>query len=466
MPNSFSQTTPLRCPQCGQPFKADLWLIVDADERPDLLERIRDGTLHDVTCPGCGHQGEMDAPLVVVLTPPPRGRGEVLFSPAQGTSQEQDGQHARWLLARLGESMGDDRQEEWEERVRLVPREMLPAVLSDDPEAALREMAEQVQREIERLREEDPEAYRQLEEAARQVVAAAGLTPPPTPSPLLTEGQERGGGRGRGEVPPADPFIASVQALLEANSMTALLQAARDHPALLAPEAEARIRQGAENARRAGQEELAGAVEERYRVLRQTVQAAQESGLTLEQAIEMAGQAEEMARDTDAGRQLALAQTLQEFIQARTWDDSRRIVEAHPELLTDEADALLGQLVQAAQAQGDENARRLFGEHRALLRRCREAGIPRAFAEKMLPPEVLAQAEAVGLTPEQALEMTRQVAQMPPELQQVLAELAAGGVEIRSPEDLERLLAERPDLREKLEPVSYTHLTLPTIYSV
>jgi len=71
MPHSFSQTASLTCPQCGRPFSAEVWLIVDADERPDLAERIRDGTLHDVTCPHCGHQGEVDVPLVVVLTPPP-----------------------------------------------------------------------------------------------------------------------------------------------------------------------------------------------------------------------------------------------------------------------------------------------------------------------------------------------------------------------------------------------------------
>jgi tetratricopeptide (TPR) repeat protein len=78
-------------------------------------------------------------------------------------------------------------------------------------------------------------------------------------------------------------------------------------------------------------------------------------------------------------------------------------------------------------------------------------GIPRAFAEKMLPPEVLAQAEAIGLTPERVLGIARMAAQMLPELREVLAELAASGVEISSPEDLERLLAERPEIREKLE---------------
>ncbi len=51
MPHSFSQTASLTCPQCGQTFSAEVWFIVDADERPDLAERIRAGTLHTLTCP-------------------------------------------------------------------------------------------------------------------------------------------------------------------------------------------------------------------------------------------------------------------------------------------------------------------------------------------------------------------------------------------------------------------------------
>ncbi|MBC7243099.1 MAG: hypothetical protein H5T60_11720, partial [Anaerolineae bacterium] len=268
MPHSFSQTVSLTCPRCGRDFSAEIWLIVDADERPDLLERIRAGTLHTMTCPHCGHEGQVDAPLLV-LTPPPaadaatlsplltesqerggsRGRGEVLFSPAQGTTTEEDRKQAAGLVSLLRERMGPAWRDEWLERMAVVPRPFLPAALSDDPEAALRQMAEQAQREIERLRTEDPEAYRQLEEAARRAAEAA---------PLL--------------------------------------------------------------------------------------------------------------------------QTLQAFIQARTWGESRRILEAHPELLNDEADALLGGLITVAQAQGDEDARRVFEEHRDLLRRCREVGVEQAFA--------------------------------------------------------------------------------------
>ncbi len=242
MTHSFAQQVSLSCPRCGRNFDAELWLIIDTAERPDLLERIRNGTLHDVTCPHCGHSGQVDAPLLI-------------------------------------------------------------------------------------------------------------LTPPPAPSPLLTESQERGGGGAAGAGGGVRPLLP----------------------------------------------------------------------------------------------------LLQSFINARTWAESRRIVEQHPELLGDDADALLGGLLDTARGQGDEDAARVLEEHRALLRRCREAGIPRAFAEKMLSPEALAAAEAAGLTPEQALEIVHLVAEMPSELLEALAELAASGAEIRSPEDLERLLSEHPDLRQKLE---------------
>jgi len=78
MDSSIAQQAPLTCPQCGQTFEAPLWLIVDLSTRPDLAERIRQGTLHTVSCPHCGHPVEADAPLLL-FSPPPTpaaGRGE------------------------------------------------------------------------------------------------------------------------------------------------------------------------------------------------------------------------------------------------------------------------------------------------------------------------------------------------------------------------------------------------------
>jgi hypothetical protein len=220
MDPSYAQPASVTCRRCGEAFSVDLWLIVDAGERPDLLERVRQGALHAFPCPRCGQTVEADAPLLLYFSRAPlrlSGREvRLLFSPARRTRPQEDEAQAGALLARLREALGPAWREEWlREGLLVLPRGLLPLFLREDPEAALR----------------------------------------------------------------------------------------------------------------------------------------------------------------------ALTRTLEEFIGARTWDESRRILEAHPELLTDEADALLGQWIAAAQAQGDEEARRILEEHRVLLRRCREVGIERAFAE-------------------------------------------------------------------------------------
>ena len=426
MSHSFSQTASRACPRCGREFRAEIWLIVDAAERPELMEQIKRGTLHEISCPHCGHRGQVDAPLLLYL-PPGSGPGvRLLFSPARQTSAEEDAEHARQLVAWLRQALGDAWRDEWlAQGLPAVPRALLPIALREGLEAAARLAAEldsALSAALERIQEEHPEEYRQLEEAVREVARQAAA---------------------------ADPFLAAVMALMEADSPAALLRVARDHPILLTPEAEARFQEGVQSARALGAEEMAQAMEEHYRILRETWRAAQESGLSPEQAIAAAEGVEALVRQApEAADPLALAQALQDFIQAPTWDESRRVLEEHPELLTDEADSLLTQLANAARAQGDEDAVRLFEEHRALLRRSRQVGVAQAFAEKMLPPEALAAAEQAGLSPQQALEMARMLAQLPPE---VLEELARRGVQLRSQEDFERALQAHPDLRQRLE---------------
>jgi hypothetical protein len=294
MPHSFSQTASLTCPQCGRAFSAEVWLIVDADERPDLAERIRAGTLHDVTCPHCGHQGQVDAPLLLLrpgATPP------LLFSPAQETTPEEDRQQAAGLVGLLQERMGPAWRDEWlAQGLPGVPRPLLPAAMSDDPEAALRQLAEQAAREIERLRAEDPEAYRQLEEAARQA-----MQPPHAADVQTLQGE-----------PSSRPAPGTrSRRILEA------------HPELLSDEADA--------------------------LLGQLVQAAQAQGDENARRLR-SPRPPAAAAGRHPGRHLGR-------VPAASWRPT-------PNCSLDEADALLGQLLQAAQAQGDENARRILEEHR------------------------------------------------------------------------------------------------------
>jgi CHAT domain-containing protein len=227
MPISHAQPITLTCPACGTSHTADIWLIVAPDERPDLVEQIRNGTLHTATCPQCGQTRTLDAPLLIFR---PTAEPPILFAPAQQTSTEQDQQHAAELIGILRQHLGAAWNDAWlAQGPAVVPRPMLLVALTDDP---------------------------------------------------------------------------------------------------------------------------------------------------------------------------ALVQAVNAFLNARTWIDSYRQVQAHPELLSDEALAMLDQAIAAARAANNADAVAFFEEHRALLRRCREVGAAAAFAEKIgVRVEELERREARGAVP-------------------------------------------------------------------
>jgi CHAT domain-containing protein len=227
MPISHAELITLTCPTCGTSHTADIWLIVAPDERPDLVEQIRNGSLHTVTCPQCGQTHTLDAPLLIFR---PTAEPPILFSPAQQTSTEQDQRHAAELISILRQRLGAAWNDAWlGQGPAVVQRPMLLVALTDDP---------------------------------------------------------------------------------------------------------------------------------------------------------------------------ALVQAVNAFLNARTWIDSYREVQAHPELLSDEALALLEQRIAAARTVGNSRAVAFFEEHLSLLRRCREVGAAAAFAEKIgVRVEELERRKAKGAVP-------------------------------------------------------------------
>lgn len=136
MAYSHAETAELPCRGCGAPFAAGVWVIVDVDERPELLARLRAGTLHELTCPHCGHTGMINAPLLLLR---PTNDPALLYSPARGGSRDEEEEQAAALVGILRARMGAAWREEWlGEGVIGVAREALPAVLGDDPTTAAR----------------------------------------------------------------------------------------------------------------------------------------------------------------------------------------------------------------------------------------------------------------------------------------------------------------------------------------
>jgi len=130
---SFSQTAEFTCPQCKKDFQAEIWLTVDAGERPDLMERIRNNSIHTLRCDNCGHENAVDAPLLIHLPE----KEQLFFVPAQGTDAEQDQEIAEALLGQLVQSY--DSVPDYFRETKLAPRDLLPVLLDSDDLQALSE---------------------------------------------------------------------------------------------------------------------------------------------------------------------------------------------------------------------------------------------------------------------------------------------------------------------------------------
>lgn len=162
---SLAEPARLPCRACGHEYESDIWIIVDIAQRPDLLAQLRAGTLHDLTCPACGHTDTVNAPLLIYR---PGAEPVLLFSPARGGSPEQGEEQAVALLNMLRQHLGDAWRDEWLARgLTGAAREALPTLLGDDPATAT--AFAQAHRAEEA--EVDPEVRRTLEEIIAALAA-------------------------------------------------------------------------------------------------------------------------------------------------------------------------------------------------------------------------------------------------------------------------------------------------------
>lgn len=127
---SFAQHVTLRCRECGTSYHADVWLIIAADERPDLLERVRIGTLHTLTCPN-GHENSFDAPLLIYR---PHGDPPLLFSATTQTTSEQNRELVAGLISTLRAQLGVAWRDELAQGISEIPRRRLPQAIKEDSE--------------------------------------------------------------------------------------------------------------------------------------------------------------------------------------------------------------------------------------------------------------------------------------------------------------------------------------------
>lgn len=147
------------------------WLIVDAQERPDLAQQVRAGTLHQVTCPHCNTEvGWLDAPILYHDAE----QELVVFAPSQRTSRSRDARDLNRLIDRLHDVLPDGEERSYLQQPMVIPNLLLAPYLRGGQaeleraldhmwEESLEQFAPHVQEALRVLRDARVETMEQLE---------------------------------------------------------------------------------------------------------------------------------------------------------------------------------------------------------------------------------------------------------------------------------------------------------------
>lgn len=138
MPLSVSQPASLTCPQCKAPFDVEVWLTVDAGERPDLAARCRDGSIHVVSCPN-GHSGMLGAPLLYH----DRTKQQLFLAYPPGMPEAEIQNAGSQLVQKLRSQLLILPGSSYLDMPKAVPLELLSAAIEDKLEEAMAELQAQ-----------------------------------------------------------------------------------------------------------------------------------------------------------------------------------------------------------------------------------------------------------------------------------------------------------------------------------
>ncbi|GAC1538734.1 MAG: CpXC domain-containing protein [Herpetosiphon sp.] len=363
---SQSETIELNCPRCGRPFEVQTWVVVDGNERPDLVAGVLNDTLHNVTCPACGYAGAVPSPLLyhdaaaarVLLAVPPgmpeaewREAGQTLLWSLIGALPES---HRLSYLGELQAEMGlvgiagVIRRERLagsgaadetpplvlavEALLHAATPAQLQQVLKDhsllvDPQAItiLRELAHAA------YQQDEPDAGAGFTRAADLLVelgALAAATPPTTAGAVAVAA-----------VGDEDPLDELAFAILRTRSGADLAAVVDLYPELLQDHSDQSLSDWAVRTRTAGKTRMADGMDERRRAL-----------------AEMRAQYH---------RDRPVLDAVQQLLEALTPADVEAVILTYDELLTLAADDILTRLIDGA----DASTAALIVERRDLLRR-------------------------------------------------------------------------------------------------
>jgi len=172
MPNSHAERIEYTCPDCGTPFIAKVWLIIDVEEEPGLLQRAKQGELLAADCPECGVRVDHGTPLLMYF---PQDVPRVILATAskQDPSLEERAKVID-ILERLQSTSGDeDLLSHLDEPGDWVVKSGLASRLEGYPEESLEIEGDEVYKNLRNIQKDNPELF--LVTAIEAYLNASGL---------------------------------------------------------------------------------------------------------------------------------------------------------------------------------------------------------------------------------------------------------------------------------------------------
>lgn len=142
---SWAERIDFKCPECQTLLSLQAWVLIDVQERPDLVRSIGSGRLNVVTCPKCTKNTTMDVPILLFSE---NANPAMLFSPSRQTPPDRESGQLRQLLSDLqtrSETMWIT--EFLPGGIGGVKRERLAAVMGVDLKSILDELLELTRRQ-------------------------------------------------------------------------------------------------------------------------------------------------------------------------------------------------------------------------------------------------------------------------------------------------------------------------------
>ncbi|WP_129670605.1 CpXC domain-containing protein [Candidatus Chloroploca sp. Khr17] len=334
MPIAYQEPEAFVCPDCGADFEAPVWLILDAQEVPEAVAALLEGTLNLVTCPACQRRGPAGAPLLFHDGLARR----VIFAPAPGLPEHAWGEQARDLHAVL---------------VGSIPEEARRPYLADvdiaQDLAGIAHLLRRIKRRpVAQAESGVPEAP--VGPPVHEPVAAAQVRPP-------ADEQD------------APPLLLAVEALLGANSAEELEQVVAQYPILFAPTTDAVLNELVEVAANQRAFEIAESLREARALL---ARMSQRLSVALPPAL-VAGEPVLPAALTYVPDEV-----LQALLQAQSAAEVAQVAAQHPLLLQPEIDQLLAERIEQALDDEHERLAQVLEDRREALAqvRAQAAGDP------------------------------------------------------------------------------------------